>query len=890
MKPRTTLKNTVQKLALFSLFTACFFARAGAQSPTIVSTQYVIRVQGVHPNDHDNLQNVWYSRQFDFYDQSGGITANLYGGGYGAYSQEFYVTEARKPTQVTAKYSVNFDNYYCETYDPNCNGGENYVRTNGPATPKIPGKGASARTATYGDACNACWWVPYSFYSLYTANIPLRYPISDTTLTYGNASFVISVRPAGDQNYNLPSSDDISIKAEGDVSGYGWEYQVLQPGFSWSPVPSALVKPGGAEIVVNGQSLLGVNWMSYVNKTILFRLKNSVNVTSNILVYTHRLSSPRIVNVETFQNPCYGMDTAYIKIKLSRSLIADEKLNIFLKDTALGLDYSALNLTNADLDAASNTYTWPRELVQGGYKIALIGKYFDYATYTGSSGHFAFAKINDPELLRFYLSQSPVLCYGGNSGMVRVGGKGGVGNYKYELLQDTLPFTGTWTAFANPVYNAGYNAYEIERAGLTSQVYKVRFRDGNNCMVRDSTGREIYKNILVKQPSRPLEVSALNVSPITAYNQTNGAISVQITGGTPLPLPEVPTIPYQKYLFQWRDSATGAQINNYTLDTAGKFKTGLQNLGEGTYRFTAWDASWVQGSSYNQQGCVIDIYIRLTKPGPLSVSVMASSPVKCYGQQNAELKALATGGIPVSDSLRYAFSWYVQNGGSFTNLNVNDSVITNRGAGVYRVDIKDKYNNQVQSNLFTLAQPPVLDGTINTAPASCYFTPNGSGSVSAFGGTAPYAYEWSTGQLTSSVNGLAGGAYVVVIKDANLCMATKQVVVTSPAKINTSPQVTPVGCSGSASGSINLAATGGAGGYSYLWSNGQTSQAATGLAAGTYWYRITDANGCYDTDTLTLENPESYTINAGPDRKICIGQTIPLRVVASQVSTPLTTV
>jgi gliding motility-associated-like protein len=51
-------------------------------------------------------------------------------------------------------------------------------------------------------------------------------------------------------------------------------------------------------------------------------------------------------------------------------------------------------------------------------------------------------------------------------------------------------------------------------------------------------------------------------------------------------------------------------------------------------------------------------------------------------------------------------------------------------------------------------------------------------------------------------------------------------------------------------------------GYDYLWSNGQTTQAAINLCPGTYTVLITDANGCSVSASVTLSNPPM--IVAGP--------------------------
>ena len=53
-------------------------------------------------------------------------------------------------------------------------------------------------------------------------------------------------------------------------------------------------------------------------------------------------------------------------------------------------------------------------------------------------------------------------------------------------------------------------------------------------------------------------------------------------------------------------------------------------------------------------------------------------------------------------------------------------------------------------------------------------------------------------------------------------------------------------------GAITLSVTGGAGGYSYQWSNGAATKDLTGLAGGTYTVTVTDAAGCTGTSTVTV--------------------------------------
>ncbi|MFZ5554372.1 MAG: T9SS type A sorting domain-containing protein [Bacteroidota bacterium] len=64
-------------------------------------------------------------------------------------------------------------------------------------------------------------------------------------------------------------------------------------------------------------------------------------------------------------------------------------------------------------------------------------------------------------------------------------------------------------------------------------------------------------------------------------------------------------------------------------------------------------------------------------------------------------------------------------------------------------------------------------------------------------------------------------------------------------------------CYGGSTGSAAASATGGSSPYSYLWNNGQTTQTATGLSAGTYTVTITDANGCTSSQTANITEPSA---------------------------------
>jgi hypothetical protein len=67
-------------------------------------------------------------------------------------------------------------------------------------------------------------------------------------------------------------------------------------------------------------------------------------------------------------------------------------------------------------------------------------------------------------------------------------------------------------------------------------------------------------------------------------------------------------------------------------------------------------------------------------------------------------------------------------------------------------------------------------------------------------------------------------------------------------------------CAGEANGSAVVAVSGGTGGYSIQWSNGQSGPIATGLVAGVYSISIQDAQGCQRFDSVTVTQPTALTI------------------------------
>jgi N-acetylneuraminic acid mutarotase len=170
-------------------------------------------------------------------------------------------------------------------------------------------------------------------------------------------------------------------------------------------------------------------------------------------------------------------------------------------------------------------------------------------------------------------------------------------------------------------------------------------------------------------------------------------------------------------------------------------------------------------------------------------------------------------------------------------------------------------NNFYQYNLCSVTN------TVTTTPPSCNAGSNGSINLTVSGATNPVTYVWSNASTNQNLTGLTAGNYSVLVTDGNGCTSSNTMTLTAPAVLMGSiTPTTPILCNGGNNGSANLIVTGGTSPYSYSWSNGASTQNATGLSAGSYSVIITDTNGCTASDSFTMNQPTaiSLTVTSTP--------------------------
>jgi len=221
------------------------------------------------------------------------------------------------------------------------------------------------------------------------------------------------------------------------------------------------------------------------------------------------------------------------------------------------------------------------------------------------------------------------------------------------------------------------------------------------------------------------------------------------------------------------------------------------------------------------------------------------------GLSNGSITIMASGNTSLEYSIDGGMTFQAEN--TFNNIS----------EGMYSVVIKDENNCTTtgNANVGNIGGPTATaTGTLSACDAD-----NATAVALPEGGTAPYTYLWSDGQMDSIAVNLGAGTYTVVVTDSNNCSTTSNPVIiedaTAPeATVNTSP----ANC-GESDGEATVMVTGGMPGYNYQWSHDdqQTGTTATGLPAGAHNVTVTDANQCSEVTPFiigTIDGPSIDTM------------------------------
>lgn len=203
-----------------------------------------------------------------------------------------------------------------------------------------------------------------------------------------------------------------------------------------------------------------------------------------------------------------------------------------------------------------------------------------------------------------------------------------------------------------------------------------------------------------------------------------------------------------------------------------------------------------------------------------------------------------------SQGPEFTYLWSTANG----NIQgpTNAALATASAPGLYQLLVTNTLTGCTATTTATVVQVPALTALATAVPVLCNGNTNGSVASTLAGGSGTITYLWSNNTTSAGLQNVGAGTYTVTAVDGNGCSATASATVTQPPVLASNASATPQQLAGVNDGTATASPTGGTPNYTFVWSNGQTVGAITGLAPGTYTVTVRDANNCSAVQTVNV--------------------------------------
>ena len=372
----------------------------------------------------------------------------------------------------------------------------------------------------------------------------------------------------------------------------------------------------------------------------------------------------------------------------------------------------------------------------------------------------------------------------------------------------TAPYSYSW--------NTGETTRDLFNL-CAGSIRSLSVTDFNKCNLQ-STNDTIQLSIT------PIQVKSVNITnAICSYDSVNTKIELTVTGGAP------------PYTYTWTNSiGTIISSNKDLVDVpAGKYHVVIKDSAKPIPQNTARD--YVVGTLSNLK--LVDVTsVNVADPNDTTGLIT----VKVLGGKTPYSFTLSTGATNTT--------------GIFTGLK----------AGTYGVTLVDGQGctdsrNNVPINATICANVAKnVNPLYNGYDLKCFGDVIGSATVKSVSGafTAPFTYNWSSGESGQTAFRLSAGSQSVIIKDVKgkTCIIT--VVISSPDLLTLSLALLEQ------EHGLDAVATGGVMPYKYQWTTNDTTHAIVGQKPGDYSVLLTDRNGCQLTKTGTIRSTALACLDA----------------------------
>jgi SprB repeat/CHU_C Type IX secretion signal domain len=374
--------------------------------------------------------------------------------------------------------------------------------------------------------------------------------------------------------------------------------------------------------------------------------------------------------------------------------------------------------------------------------------------------------------------------------------------------------------------------------------------------------------------ANPLGV-ALNLTAFPTCNGlSNGTVSTNVfLGTTPVPNPSV------GFTYAW-SPVGGPNAPVWTGRPAGQ------------YTVTVTQTS---------TGCTAVAAGVLGQPARVDNGLVTVTPASCSGVDDGSVVFNIQGGTPYFGGLYDIEVFYSTEPNDptpnpFDNTRGEPYQNNTLVEGYYKLVYADSLGCADSTEVQITALRVVTVSTVSTTRPDCFNGTDGSIEVQVAivpptPGGDNFTFAWlptgvvNSTNTNSTITGVGAGTYIVTAVNQAGCSDSLHVILDQPAEFRAFPIVVnnPT-CPNPSGGSISVIGQGGTGlpnTHTYTWSSnvpGNTTNSASGLAAGTYSVTIRDANGCssvFDT-TLTLPPPpaivsiDSSSVRCGGDGELSV--------------------
>ncbi|MGP8216114.1 MAG: gliding motility-associated C-terminal domain-containing protein [Bacteroidia bacterium] len=699
-----------------------------------------------------------------------------------------------------------------------------------------------------------------------TANCGLSNGSASATVTGGTKPFTYLWTPSGQTTataVNLPAGIDSVIVT--DANGCTAQSSTIVPDAGVSPVTIRVTgeKCNGGNTGAATDSMIG----GTPNYTYLWMPGSGTSETD-----TNLLGGVTYTVTIKDANGCVVTDTVTIP-QPNPLVINMEPTNVQCNDSSNGSIIAAVTGGTSPY-----SYSWSDDSISSSISNLNIGTYT--VTVTDANGCVAIdsATITQPpQGLKLVIdSQKNVACNGGCTGSATISATGG-----------TTPYIFNWTPMAPPNYVVvpAPNDSSTSADSLCATSYTIKVLDQHGCLTSIS--------VTLLQPAKVVSDSIIESTNNKCRGDSLGTAVVGVSGGvTPYAYSwsysiadttdSVSGLPAGTYnvtvtdsdkctatasvtitqppplsiIFSTKRTACDTNIGEITAVVAGGPYTFSWNNGEATQIDTDLAAGVYTVTITDTIGCKTNATDTVKQSNPPSVAANFF-PATC-GSANGSAYAIVSGGVP-----GYTYSW----GPSGETSDTATALLP----GFYTVVVKDSYGCKDSTSLL-VGDSGVSAPFSVVNDISCFGLSDGSATVTMSENvpSPPYTYQWSNGQTNSTATGLGLGKDTVTVTDSKGCIAIDTITITQPPQLIAGVEnVTNVLCYDQRNGGAMGTATGGTAPYTYKWSDGEKGDTAHFLADSTYTVIATDANGCIDSATVSITQPDSLIVSMGTTAATC---------------------